>query len=273
MSKKKPNYLVDTAVARAPIGDLGSLYMDYFTKETAGAKLWTSTYIRMECIRRWVLSRIRVAIYIDLYNDIGEAFIRLEQRFSSRDVKADLSTLRDYVANRGPNSPRDAAEEIGRLAVHWLRRFDRVFRSRIDCASGCRLGRRPLRADYDSLLEDLSTFYHEFTEPVTDCEVNEFLAFTSAQGRAARLLKDDRIPMLKPVGKWLDKYCSEKRTITCIECMKLGDAIIALAQQKAYTLLSTDSSFEILCEVLDRKFRQLRSPISVHREHVPEIGE
>ena len=38
------------------------------------------------------------------------------------------------------DNPHIAAEEIGRLAINWLKTFDSVFRNRIPNACGCQIG-------------------------------------------------------------------------------------------------------------------------------------
>jgi hypothetical protein len=265
------NYLIETSLIRAAIKDSGSRYESYFDHETADGKLSTSDYVRMESIRRWICTAIRVALYVDSYRSLDDALNRVEQDFGARRVKANLSVVRQYVNSRIANhSAQQAAKEIGRLAVRWLRRFDRILKSRIPNKAGCQVGGKELRIDYSRLLDDLREFYCDFVKDVTTCGVNDFLDFKDPYGRTAKLLASEGVTDQK-VGQNLRRLYAEGQKITCTQCERLGDAIIAMEQPKSHTLLSTDRYFEVLCRATGRKFRILRSLVDIDKEEVPSI--
>lgn len=260
MSSKAKKFIVDTSAVRAAIGHSTANHNAEFARLTADGTLWTSLYIRMEAIRLWVCAYIRMATLIDLHGSADEALVRLEQDFQIRRIKATLAVMADYARSRSDtHSPRAVAEEFGRLAVHFLIRFDRVFPARIPNGSKCRIGDYSIdRIDFNTLLKDLNELYEYFNTPITDCEVDKFLAIGKPLGRADKLLKANGVSKLH-VGEHLGKYHAESTHITCTECKRLGDAIIALEQPKPYTLLATDGSYKTLCEATERDFTQMAS--------------
>jgi hypothetical protein len=271
MAGKKPKYLVDSAAVRPAIEKSTPQHFEEFRKATADGTLWSSTYVRMECIRLWICAYIRTAILIDSYHSVSAALVRIEQDFHGRRIKASMAVLADYLATRGvDHRPRAAAEEIGRLAVRWLQRFDKVFASRIPNSCKCQIGGSALQVDFDHLLPDLRSFYESFREPVTDCEVNAFLRLGARRGRTGRLLASDDVLKLR-VGEQLARYRDQGSWITCTECSKIGDAVIALELPKPYTLVSADASFLALCKSLGRSVKQIPSVVAVDRDAYPDL--
>jgi hypothetical protein len=262
-------YLIETSLVRAALDDSSRSYAKYFVEETSDGTLHTSNYVRMESIRLWILREIRIALYVDAYGNVNDALNRVEQDWGERGVKANLSAVRHYVNSRAAkDSPREAAKEYGRLAVRWLRRFDRVLRSRVP--SKCARGNLPLLVDFRTLLADLREFYLQFKEPISDCRVNDLLDFANPLGRTARLLSADGVKETR-VGENLSDYQSSRTWITCTQCNRIGDPVIAIEQPRPYVLLSTDSFFEVLCCATGRQYRILRSLVDVDKEHVPSI--
>ena len=270
MSSRK-KYLVDTSLVCAVMKDTGRRYSTYVASETADGTVSTSTYIRMEFIRVWICSLIRLALYVDAYGNLDDALNRVEQDFGPRKVKANLSAVRTYLKSRpADDSPQTAAKEIARLAVHWLRRFDRVLKARIQNRSHCQIGGRQLDVDFRSPLTDLQQFYAEFKKPVIDCGVNDFLDLPDSRGRTSKLLTSAPIAKHRVLEK-LAQYQEKQSVITCTQCQRIGDAVIALEQPKSYTLVSSDSAFDDLCQATGRPCKILRSLVDVEKESVPSI--
>ncbi len=263
--KSRRKYLLDTSAVIASLPDGSSRYRDYFTSELADGTLHTSHYVRMEFIRSLICTTIKVALYIDAYNDINDAFVRLEQTFGSREMKMVAATLRRLLLSlQQVDGARAAAEEVGRIAVRLLRRFDRNLGSRIPNKSKCTRGQQELLVDFQTLLRDLREFYEEFCEDIEDCPVNEFLDFHNTYARTAKLVNDPAVANTAP-GKNLVKHHSNCETINCTRCATIGDIIVALEQPRTYTLVTLDRSFAPLCEALDRKLRLMDSVVKVDR--------
>ncbi len=137
---RKTKYLVETSAVRAAIGSSTRAHQEAFAKLSGDGTLFSSVYIRMEFMRRWVCDTIRAALVVDQCGSVKEALVHLEQDFRPRTVKTYLAALSEHLNQHGSvENTRAAAEEIARTATHWLRKFDRVFEARIGNACKCRI--------------------------------------------------------------------------------------------------------------------------------------
>jgi hypothetical protein len=266
---RKTKYLIETSIVRAALGDSTDAHVSHFQQQVAGGDLYSSIYLRMEFIRRWFCDSVRMALTIDSCGSVSEALIRLEQEFSPRNIKGYLAVISKTLAQNGSiSNTRAAAEEIAGAAVAWLRRFDKVFPSRIANTCKCQIGGRAPNIDYNNLLGELQRFYTEFRKPVTDCEVNAFLKLDNARSRVQQILADQKTRSL-PVAIALEKYRQKKTWVTCKECSKIGDAIIALEQPASWHLVHLDNSFNELCRVLEREHKHVKSVTAIQNQ-LPE---
>jgi hypothetical protein len=266
MATKKTKFLIETSVVRAALGDSTRDHARHVGEQIQGGKLYTSVYLRMEFIRRWFCDAARMAFAIDQFRDVSDALVFLEQDFSPRNMKGNLAALARALRVRGVmDNSRAAAEEMASIAIAWLRSFDRLFESRIPNTCKCRIGARVPDVDYSRLFEDLRQFYEAFLTPVTDCEVNGFLQLQNPKARAQLLLADEKASRLS-AAKQLASLRDEGRWITCKECAKIGDAVIALEQPGSWCLVHLDNSFNELCRVLDRPHKQVKSVQQVTKE-------
>jgi hypothetical protein len=255
----KNKYLVETSAVRPALGNSTAAHNQHFAEQVKDGRLWSSTYIRMEFIRRWVCDLIRFALTIDQCDSAADALVVLEQDFSPRNVKGSLASVSQILRETGSiDNKRLAAEEVASLAVRLLKQFDRVFPSRTSNLCQCQIGGKTPRPDYNQLLDDLFAFYETFRTPVTDCEVNAFLEFQNPRGRTQNLLDDGGVCKLH-VGKNLAKLHEEETWITCKECSTIGDAIISLEQSPSWCLVHLDASFSELCRARGRVHKQIQS--------------
>jgi hypothetical protein len=272
MAKKPKKYLVETSAVRPALGDSTPEHCQHFHEQVQGGNLYTSIYIRMEFIRRWVCDTIRMAILIAQCSDVADALCHIEQDFSPRSVKGALAVIQRCLREAGTmDNTSAAAEEIGRLAVSWLKRFDKVFPSRITNICKCQIGGKTDldRIDFNHLLEELHAFREEFLTPITDCEVNSFLALSAPQGRAAPLLADSGV-LKTTSGEKLKALKDSNKWITCTECASIGDAITALEQPASWCLVHIDNAFNDLCRVRERNHLQIQSVLAIQKHTRPE---
>jgi hypothetical protein len=262
----KAKYLVETSAVRPALGSSTSAHNRHFAEAVKDGKLWTSTYIRMEFIRRWFCDLVRIALTIAHCDEVTDALILLEQDFRPRNVKGTLAGVAHLLRETGTiSNTRSSAEEIGSLAIRWLKLFDKVFPARIGNLCRCQIGGRTPPIDYNHLLDDLRAFYESFLTPVTDCEVNVFLDFGNPSGRTAVLLEDDSVRKLS-VGLRLADLARHDTWVTCKECSTIGDAIIGLEQPPSWCLVHLDASFNELCRARQRPHKQIRSAKAVQKE-------
>lgn len=251
MAKRK-KALVETSAVLVSLGRSTANHKAAFQKETAGTDFYSSAYVRMESIRRWVHDYIRVAIIINGYGSVDEALDHLQQDFGVRATKATIAGIVDLLRRTGTlGNNALAAEEMARVAVYWLHDFDRKFRSRIPNRCRCRKGDAVLTVDFDTLLTDLHAFYEDFKQPVTDCYVNDFLA-TKAKRRDLESIRGDAKSSKTTAVQNFDKLESKSKHITCKECAQIGDLVIALEQPPKTAIAHIDKAFVSLCGALKK---------------------
>ena len=267
MAEKNKKFLVETSAVRPALGDSTPEHCRHFREQVEGGTLFTSVYIRMEFIRRWVCDAIRMALVISQCSDVAEALCILEQDFSPRSVKGALAVIQRCLRESGSmDNTSAAAEEVGRLAVLWLKRFDKVFPARINNVCKCKIGGRSLDdIDFNHLLDDLHTFRETFLVPVTDCEVNAFLDLGTSRSRVAPLLEDAGVLKTKP-GEKLEQLRVDGKWITCKECATIGDAVTALEQPASWCLVHLDGAFNDLCRARGRSHLQIKSVIATQKD-------
>jgi hypothetical protein len=262
----KPKHLVESSAVRPALGSSTARHNQHFAEQVKGGSLWTSTYIRMEFIRRWFCDLVRIALTIAQCDNVADALVILEQDFSPRNVKGTLAGVAQLLRENGAiGNTRTSAEEVASLGVRWLKQFDRVFPSRVNNLCKCQIGARTLQVDYNHLLDDVRAFYESFLTPVEDCEVNAFLEFDNPRGRVTALLDDLLIRKLS-VGKKLAGLAENRTWVTCKECCTIGDSVIALEQPRSWHLVHLDASFNELCRVTGRAHKQIKSVTAVERE-------
>ena len=263
---KRAKYLIETSSIPAALEKSTPAHNRHFAELVKGGDLFSSFYIRMEFIRRWFCDAARVAFTIDQCTSVSHALVVLAQDFRPRNIKGTLAVMAERLSQRGTiQNSRDAAVEIASDAIGWLKLFDKVFAARISNTCGCQIGSRTPKVDYNNLMADLRRFYLEFLTPVTDCEVNSFLNLSGARSRARRILEDTRASELKS-SLALRQIKDEEKWITCKECKRIGDAIIALEQPPSWCIVHVDNAFDDLCRVLDRQHKLLKSVVAVEQE-------
>jgi hypothetical protein len=264
MAKKK-KYLIDTSAVRPALGFSTSRHCDHFPQETKDGSLWSSVYIRMEFIRVWFCEFARIAFTIEHFDNVEEAMYYLEQEFSQRQNKSDIAGIGSFVNEMGPlRNCRAASEEFASLAMRWLKTFDFVFPARIRNSCRCQIGGKTPNIDYNHFLADLHQFYEVFQTPVVDCEIKTALGLQKPMGRAASLINDPKAATLNVVTT-LERQRRDKSEVTCVECARIGDAVIALEQPGAWMLIHTDKSFDDLCRVLGKDHKKILSLRAIHR--------
>lgn len=170
------------------------------------------------------------------------------------------------------SNSRQAAEELASLAIRSIERFDEVFPSRVPNTCRCKIGgMTPGSINYNNLLDDLHRFSESFKTPVTDCEVNTFLGLSRHRGSTSKLLSDEGVMKL-PLWKTLAKLRDENVWITCTECARIGDVIIALEQPRSWCLVHVDGSFNELSRCLEKDHIQLRSITALQNERAGAIS-
>lgn len=251
--------LIETSAVRAAVGASMTEQESRLRELVGEGELWASCYIRKEFIARWIADAVRMATTIAQCNSVADALIYMEQDFSPRNVKGMVAMIADLLRARGVlQNSQQAAEEVASDAVRLLKAFDRILGRRINNTSKCERGSAKPEVDYNNLLRSLVKFYEAFQVPVADCGVNGFLALSKENGRASKLLNDERTRRLDSASN-LRELRAGGTWITCKECRKIGDVIIALEQPSGWTIVHVDEAFAVLCPCLKRNNMPLPS--------------
>lgn len=261
---KKTKYLVETSAIPVALRESTPKHCQHFTESVADGVLFVSTYVRMEFIRRWIRDYVKLAALIDHFGNMADALDHVNQEFGIRRVKALNHLVTVVLRQEGEvQNTRAMATEVARIAVAKLRQFDRTFVSRIPNTCGCRIGSRQLRVDFNDLFEDLRAFLRSI-DVVHDCPVNDFLKL-GKPGAAQKLLQHEKARKTK-VGAALSKYHEAATRVTCRECQRIGDAVIALEQPKYCCLAHIDRAFDHLCEATGRQHKLILSQRAVEKD-------
>lgn len=256
-------YLVDTSAVPAAIGASTGAHCRHYAEAVRDGKRWTSVYIRKEFIQAFFCELAYAAFYISQRTSVRDSLALLANRFSIRNIKVDVIALGILLdQQKSMHNPAIAAEEIGSLAIRWLKTFDRLFRDKIPNQAGCLIGLKRPSIDYNTMLKDLSHFYEDFMEPVSDCPINDFVGIGSLQGRGLALLLEGSLQKIDSVRQLMALLEAGARFV-CDDCRKIGDAVIALEQPEDQCLLHLDNAFNKLCPVLKREHKQIRSAIAI----------
>ena len=254
----KNKFLIETSAARAAVGPSTKAQEEAYLALTSSGETFSSYYIRMEFIRRWICIAIKFTVLIKTHGSLKEAIVRAEQSFKPREVKAYAAFLADYLDRRNAHSSEEISEEVARCAYHWLRRFDNIFKSNIPNKSHCERGGMPINVrDFSTIVEDLHLFAEKFQSPVMGCKVNHFLRLNDKRSIAHGLI--DKIDDSKYPTKAINKILEKQKAISCRECETIGDLVICLEQTKQYVLIHVDGSFDHLCELRNMKHAKLPS--------------
>jgi hypothetical protein len=232
----------------------------------------TSFYIRKEFVWAFICELSHMAFYISQRTSVRDALVLLANRFSIRAIKVDMMAIATLLEERkAMHSPSAAAQEIGSLAIRWLKTFDRMFTSKTPNEVGCRIGHKRPHIDYKTMLTDLHAFYEDFTEPVDDCPVNEFVGIGEPFGRGQALVSEKTTEKLDSV-KEIAKLLKSGSRFVCDDCKKIGDALIALEQPEDLCLIHIDKAYNRFGPFLKREHRQLKSAFAIDNEVMAANG-
>lgn len=266
--------LIESSAVPAAVGRTTEAHRARFEKICGDSTLHTSTYIRKELLRRWVVDYIHLAQVIAESPSVADALRRLSHDFSGRakgsylNALADLEVLRTRCAD--PSDVRQVARKCAHAALQIVWDFDDVFESRIENKSACRIGNLEVPADGNDLIDALVAFCERLGEPVRDCAVNTFLDFGNADGHVAKLLACKEVARLKKTREPLAKFAAQGQWITCYECAQIGDAVIAMehaaqAAPSEYRLVHTDHAFDRYCPCLGLGHERMPAAVAVDR--------
>lgn len=261
----KTKYVIETSAVRGIVGPDTANHGKAVLEATADGTIYTSSYIRMEFIRRWICVAIRFTVLVNDHGSLKEALVRAEQSFSPRDVKAYLAFIAEWIGTPEVTKS-ETVEELGRRIFHWIRRFDKELKSRVPNRSKCDRGESKLElTDFADILAALHGFHEAFTTDRLNCKVNQFLDLGNPNSEASKLINsisDEELENVKAIKKLANDVQTKGETIRCKKCETIGDYVICLEQSKSFVLVHLDASFNTLCRKRGTSNKQVESVIA-----------
>lgn len=234
--------------------------------QTKRCIFYTSQYLRMEFIRRWIITGIEIYSHARVTKDINETFQYFSHRFSSRENKIVLQWANRYIKSIKDEPPGDCVEWFGWEIYSFALKYDETFQHMVQPKTGCKRGQLEMDTESLTRLEMLRDFYERFTSCEHTCKLEELLDIKNACPRLRRVRqaspKNVPTECKKSFSKLqaeLEKIIKHGRAPHCDKCHKIGDILIALEQPPKTTLYHVDYSFSAICPLLKNKHKQLDS--------------
>ena len=212
----------------------------------------------------------QMAVVVRNFDTCTQAFSYLSNDFSVRDVKVYTQVAGRLLDMSVPKTTATWADTIASEAIKILRRFDTKLASRTRNRSHCQIGGGKPKIDYNTLIDDLNSYCRDFLTPVMDCEVNAWLDLANSRSDASTLIKSLRGAGLSSVDQMADLKANRTH-LTCRECVRISDAVIALEQPESITLVYSDNAFNALCPALNKPGIQVPSPVAAERSADPNV--
>lgn len=251
---KANKVLVDTSLVPAAMKASTPDHCKEFRNTVGDANLFSSVYIRNEFLKRWVCSMIRFAHIASQCSSVKQFWFYVGQDYGGRNLKTHTFAMGLAAKSIGAaESPNELAEEFVHIVQGLVKKFDRVFNSMINNSCGCQIGGLPLKVDVDEWKVDTGAFYEKVMAKIEDCDVNRFVNLGAPVSNASKLLKDARSKKVVAAEN-MREIQNAGAKITCTNCRKVGDVVIALEQPGPFILVHGDNgSYPALCAIRGRR--------------------
>lgn len=268
---KKNNILVDTSVVmpalnREMFADMGT----QLPRPGRNTLYWKSQYLRMEFLRRWILTGINIYLAARRFGRISEGAIYVSEGFG-RDAKIVAWWQSLYSAEKVQTAIDDSEEirQFGKLVYRWARQYDLLFTKITPVKTNCKRGE--LQFDDSCLTTDdaLTDFHERFLAPDHKCSLDKMLKLEHGCPGAKHLFNESAVEealsfstktdkskvssATKSIQKKLRSFITAGAVRNCRECSNIGDLLIVMEQPKSCVLYHTDHVFDVLCYVLGKK--------------------
>jgi hypothetical protein len=241
----------------------------------------TTLYLRMEFLRRWIVTGIEIYHYARRRKcSISQAITWYEQKFSTREVKITLDWAARYIQSVLDDPPSEPVERWGWIVLEMARTYDMLLGKVSErVVTGCSRGRVQFNSSDMTLHEILSDFHERFGGTDHTCRLSEAVGSPELQPAFAMIANCDvsayPIRSQKGLAQLRDnvrELQGKDRVLTCNDCARIGDLLIALEQPPSWILYHVDDIFDALCAAFDRRHVKVRSIAAVGRANGSDIG-
>jgi hypothetical protein len=267
----KKGLLLDTAVVRYLVPGLYDSRFRQVVDGYLGERPRAITFfVRMEFLRGAVVPLAKYYFVIKRFPTLQLGLDYLSQEFATGKNKLLVQTARHWLAGQQGSSKAAALRRFGSKIVGLARAFDSLPGLERDADGvNCQLGRidvppAPFREEtllafcvrWDAFRKDPKCSLCDFRSRQT-----QTLPKRGAElcGREAQAKYNRNKQFLKQAKNLNQARATTTRKPSCWWCDILGDSIIALDAHPQRTIVSSDLSFEPLCQLLGKKHQCIPS--------------
>jgi len=274
-------HFLDTSVAR-PLLLSSSAYRAHLDSELSGNGRYISPYVEMEFMRGFVLPVMNFCATLEMASigSFDDAIALWSNRYQIREIKSVLVFLAQVVGSQDLDGadPADKSRIIAILAS-VVRRTVLNFRKQFtnNGTDPTRCSRAKLKFEIGT--EDPDTDMREFAAAFDDkkqrrakCSVDKFVLSRYVRQRDAISKYLNQLPDLKRndqykkvAGTFATMVEKGPDSITCDQCSKIGDAIIAISFPSTMRFEDTDASFDHFCDALNKPHKKHISEVALHK--------
>jgi len=262
--------LFETSCVHAVIApDLEPSVSEKIPRPSKSCKYLTSMYLRMEFLRRWIITGIEVYARADRTKDLPETLTWFSHRFGSRENKIVLQWSAHNTKSFQEDPTGEPVQRFGWLVLSLALYYDQIFKTFVQPRTGCKRGLLTIDLSSPTMRKALFDFHERFTSPEHTCKLESLLKICKGFPKLRRLLvadprdypKESRMSLRK-LQKNLKGFVEEKKTPTCQDCYTIADILVALEQPPKATLYHIDHSFSAVCPILKHRHKRLRSVLA-----------
>ena len=241
-------------------------------------RYYTGPYLRMEFLRRWIVTGIEIYFRADVRGDVASTLQYFSNKFG-REAKIALHWATRYIKSIESGDITEPIEQFGWEVVNLALIYDKIFRTYVQPKTGCTRGETPLNFETETRKDMLRNFYRRFMSPSHTCKLDSLL---NLQGGCPKLRKVREVDLSKfaskqkkgftKLQKQLENLIVKASVPTCDTCSKIGDLVIALEQPPKTVLYHTDHAFSIICPLLNHAHQQVKSALSLEPQIPKELA-
>ncbi len=217
---------------------------------------FTSRYLRMEFLRRWILIGIEIYSKASLLGTINQALNFKSESFSVREVKATLKWAAYIDGKFVSDKPEDRIHRLGWEVYILANSYDNLFKIQ-GVRTKCKRGEVKIDINQETLSTTLEEFYERFSTYEAKCDLRHIIISHDYQSQLAPIIKakpqeypqKSRKP-LKTILQFVQAWKSQGYVPDCTDCWKIGDLLVLLEQYRKTTLYHSDHVFCALCPIM-----------------------
>jgi len=261
-------HFLDTSILR-PLIAASSHYKEYLNKELTEKK-YVAEYVKMEFVRGFLIPSMSFYSLLKLPNvkSITDALLVWNNKFSGREVKSVNNMMSNLLKNKSLDYNLYNDKELASKYVgDYIRRiYSKVMLMNNAGTVGKMCTRILEQFKYDPI--DLQNSFETYEMLFNDkdhasrCDLSKFLA--KNKSNIENLIQNNNLKIKGSNRSGFKDLLEElqRKSYTCNQCGKIGDAIIGLLSPENMRLEHLDNSFDYIMQVLEKDHKKHQSELS-----------